>query len=204
MGFYNQIIFPRLLDWSMNAPELSAYRQALLAEAKGEILEIGFGTGLNLAFYPATVQKITALDVNPGMNALAQKRIAASNIKVELLVLNGERLPMVDRAFDTVVSTWTLCSITQVDHAIAEIYRVLRPNGKFLFIEHGLSDAPKLQVWQNRLTPIQKVIGDGCHLNRDIQALVEKHFGRMELEKFVMENLPAFIGYTYRGVATKA
>jgi ubiquinone/menaquinone biosynthesis C-methylase UbiE len=204
MGFYAQVLFPRLLDWSMSSPELSKYRQEILADLDGEILEIGFGTGLNLPFYPSSVQKLTTVDVNPGMNALAQKRIASSVINVEQRVLNGEQLPMADNTFDHVVSTWTLCSIVQVENALAGIYRVLKPGGTFIFIEHGLSDNPKLQVWQNRLTPLQKVIGDGCHLNRNIQVLIEKHFDRIKLERFVMGSLPAIAAYTYKGTATKA
>ncbi len=203
MSFYSQVIFPRLLDWSMSSPELSKFRQEILADIDGKILEIGFGTGLNLPFYPDSVQKLTTVDVNPGMNALAQKRLAASHINVEQQVLNGEKLPMADNTFDHVVSTWTLCSIAQVDNALAEIYRVLKPGGTFVFIEHGLSDVPNVQVWQNRLNPIQKVIGDGCHLNRNIQALIEKHFDTVELKRFVMENLPAPMAYTYKGTATK-
>jgi ubiquinone/menaquinone biosynthesis C-methylase UbiE len=203
MSFYSQVIFPRLLDWSMSTPELSKFRAEILANLNGEILEIGFGTGLNLPFYPDSVQKLTTVDVNPGMNALAQKRLSASRIKVEPQVLNGEKLPMPDNMFDHVVSTWTLCSIAQVENALAEIYRVLKPGGTFIFIEHGLSDVPKIQVWQNRLTPFQKVIGDGCHLNRNIQALIEKHFDTVELERFVMKNLPAIAAYTYKGTATK-
>jgi ubiquinone/menaquinone biosynthesis C-methylase UbiE len=204
MNFYSQVIFPRLLDWSMSTPELSKFRAEILANLDGEILEIGFGTGLNLPFYPDSVQKLTTVDVNPGMNALAQKRLAASRLKIEQQVLNGEKLPMPDHTFDHVVSTWTLCSIAQVDNALAEIYRVLKPGGTFIFIEHGLSDVPKIQVWQNRLTPLQKVIGDGCHLNRNIQGLIEKHFDTVELERFVMKNLPAIAAYTYKGTATKA
>jgi ubiquinone/menaquinone biosynthesis C-methylase UbiE len=203
MGFYSQVIFPRLLDLSMSAPELSKFRQELLANLDGEILEVGFGTGLNLPFYPNSVQKLTTVDINPGMNALAKKRLAASPINIEQQVLNGEKLPMANNTFDHVVSTWTLCSIAKVDNALAEIYRVLKPGGTFVFIEHGLSDRLKTQVWQNRLTPLQKVIGDGCHLNRNIQALVEKHFDTIDLERFVMKNLPATIAYTYKGTATK-
>jgi ubiquinone/menaquinone biosynthesis C-methylase UbiE len=203
MGFYSQVIFPRLLDWSMSSPELSKFRQEILANIDGKILEIGFGTGLNLPFYPDSVQKLTTVDVNPGMNTLAQKHLSASHINVEQHVLNGEKLPMADNTFDHVVSTWTLCSIAQVDQALTEIYRVLKHGGTFIFIEHGLSDVSNIQVWQNRLTPIQKIIGGGCHLNRNIQTLIERHFDTVELERFVMENLPAPMAYTYKGTATK-
>lgn len=203
MGFYSQVILPRLLDWAMSDPVLAQYREAVLANVDGDVLEIGFGTGLNLAYYPHHIQKITTIDANSGMNQLAQNRIQTSSINVEHQVINGECLPMADQSFDSVVSTWTLCSIAKVDQALAEIYRVLKPGGKFLFLEHGLSDDPKLQVWQNRLTPIQKIIADGCHFNRNIQALIEHQFESVTLEKFTIENLPKLASYTYKGIAIK-
>ncbi|MEP0871537.1 class I SAM-dependent methyltransferase [Trichocoleus desertorum AS-A10] len=204
MRFYSQVIFPRLLDWGMSHPALAQYRQELLAEVEGEVLEIGFGTGLNLQYYPCQIQKITTVDVNPGVSALAQKRIQATAIAVDHCLLNGENLPMADNTFDSVVSTWTLCSIAKVDQALQEIHRVLKPSGKFFFVEHGLSEDPQVQVWQNRLTPLQKVIGDGCHLNRQIQQLVEaNHFEILKLDKFYVTTLPKIGGYMYKGVAIK-
>jgi len=104
---------------------------------------------------------------------------------------------------DSVVSTWTLCSITNIDQALKQVYRVLKPEGKFFFIEHGLSDNPQVQVWQNRLTPLQKIIGDGCHLNRNMEALISRYFPQTQLEKFKLETEPEIIGYLYQGVATK-
>lgn len=204
MGFYSQVLFPRLLDWSMSTPELSTYRAELLSQSTGKVLEIGFGTGLNLPHYPSTVHQLSIVEANPGMQKLAQKRLAAAKVPVEQYILNGERLPMANDTFDSVVSTWTLCSIAKVAQALAEIYRVLKPGGQFLFIEHGLSDRPDIQVWQNRLTPLQKIIGDGCHLNRNIQALVEHQFEQVTVERFMMPKLPAVSAYTYKGIATKA
>jgi ubiquinone/menaquinone biosynthesis C-methylase UbiE len=160
--------------------------------------------GLNLAYYPNDkVQKITTIDVNPGMNKIAQNRIATSPISVDYQVLNGEKLPMADATFDTVVSTWTLCSIQQVESAISEIYRVLKPGGKFLFIEHGLSNEPKIQTWQHRLTPIQKIIADGCHLDREIKSLIAKQFANLTVQEFYAPNKPKIGAYFYQGIATK-
>lgn len=187
----------------MSAPVISQYRQQLLAEVEGEVLEIGFGTGLNLPYYSEKTNKITTIDSNPGMNKLAEKRIKQSSITVDNRVLNGENLPMEDASFDSVVSTWTLCSIAQVDRAIAEIYRVLKPGGKFFFIEHGLSNEPNIQVWQNRLTPIQKIIADGCHLDRNIEQLVKQKFTDIKIEKFYAPKCPKVAGYMYQGIATK-
>jgi ubiquinone/menaquinone biosynthesis C-methylase UbiE len=203
MGFYSQVVFPRLLDWGMSSPDIEKYRQEVLAEVSGEVLEIGFGTGLNIPHYPKHIQKLTTIDVNPGMNALAQKRIDASGIEVDNQLLNGESLPMPDNTFDSVISTWTLCSIAKVNLALQEIYRVLKPGGRFFFIEHGLSNEPKIQVWQNRLTPVQKIIADGCHLNRSMQQLIENYFETVKLEQFYAPDLPKVMGYMYKGVATK-
>ncbi|MEH1804971.1 MAG: class I SAM-dependent methyltransferase [Nostoc sp.] len=203
MGLYSRVIFPRLLDWSLSLPKLAKYRQELLADVTGEVLEIGFGTGLNLAYYPYSIHKITTVDVNPGMNALANKRISDSDIIVEQLLLSSENLPMPDNTFDSVVSTWTLCSIANVQQALQEVYRVLKPGGRFFFVEHGLSDKRSVQVWQHRLTPIQKVVADGCHLNRDIQKLVEQRFDHVELKQFTPENFSDLIAHLYFGCATK-
>ncbi|MGK7914429.1 MAG: class I SAM-dependent methyltransferase, partial [Prochloraceae cyanobacterium] len=136
MGFYSRVILPYLLDLGLSDPISSQYRQQVLSGVSGEVLEIGFGTGLNLTHYPENINKITAIDPNPGMNKLAQKRIENSDITVDDRLLNSENLPFSDNSFDSVVSTWTLCSISKVDKAISEIYRVLKPNGKFYFIEH--------------------------------------------------------------------
>ncbi|MCL6436893.1 MAG: class I SAM-dependent methyltransferase [Leptolyngbyaceae cyanobacterium HOT.MB2.61] len=203
MGLYAQKILPYVLDWVMAGPEMAQYRKEILAGVSGEVLEIGFGTGLNLAYYPNSVKRITTVDVNPGMNSLALKRIRASAIAVDNRVLNSEHLPMADNSFDSVVSTWTLCSIANVEQALKEIYRVLKPDGQFFFVEHGLSDDPKIQVWQNRLTPIQKVITDGCHLNRNIRQLIENQFDAVRIEQFYADNFPKVVGYLYKGVATK-
>jgi ubiquinone/menaquinone biosynthesis C-methylase UbiE len=204
MNIYSQLIFPNLIDLVMSGQSFTDYRKVVLADAVGEVLEIGFGTGLNLAYYPTNlVHKITTVDVNSGMSKLARKRIDRSSIPVNFQVLNGENLPMENDTFDTVVSTWTLCSIKHVDRAIAEIYRVLKPGGKFLFIEHGLSNEPNIQTWQHRLTPIQKIIGDGCHLDRDIKKLISQLFNRLDIKEFYAPNTPKIGGYFYQGIAIK-
>jgi len=204
MGFYSERIFPYLMDWSMSSPNLIEYRQTTLASVNGDVLEIGFGTGLNLSYYPEAIHKIVTIDANPAVDRLARKRIQMSPITVDNRILNGEHLPMADGTFDSVVSTFTLCSITNVEQAIREIYRVLKPGGKFFFVEHGLSNEPGIQVWQNRLTPIQKVIGDGCHLNRNIRQLIEHEFDTLTIEETYAENLPKVTAYFYQGVAIKA
>ncbi|MEO0456553.1 MAG: class I SAM-dependent methyltransferase [Cyanobacteria bacterium P01_A01_bin.114] len=203
MSLYSQVIFPRLLDWSMSGQPFAAYRQDLLKSVQGHTLEIGFGTGLNLPHYPDTVTALTVVDPNPGCNAIATRRIAASNIHVDIRPLSGENLPFADASFDSVVSTWTLCSILKVEKALQEIYRVLKPGGRFFFIEHGQSPDADIRIWQNRLTPLQKRIADGCHLNRPIKDLVAEIFGSVKVDEFYAEGMPKVAAYFYQGTARK-
>ena len=203
MGIYSRLIFPRLLELTMASESMTAYRKALLKDVWGEVLAIGFGTGLNLPHYPEAVTSLTTLDPNEGMGAIAQKRIDNSPIPVQTKLLGGEKLPMADASFDNVVCTWTLCSIPNASQALSEAYRVLKPGGKFFFIEHGLSNEPHIQTWQNWLTPLQRVIADGCHLNRKMDKLVAAVFDELTVEEFYAPDLPKVEGYFYRGIATK-
>jgi ubiquinone/menaquinone biosynthesis C-methylase UbiE len=204
VGFYTKVVFPRLCDLLLNRPQVARHRRALLAHASGDVLEIGFGTGLNLPFYPEGVRRLTTVDPNAGMSKLARRRGERSAIKVDQRVLNGERLPFGDGTFDCVVSTFTVCSIAGVAQALAEAYRVLRPGGKFLFLEHGLSPEPNVQKWQRRLNRLQMRLADGCRLDRDIRGLVTAQpFSPERIDEFYMERFPKTHGYMTRGVATK-
>jgi ubiquinone/menaquinone biosynthesis C-methylase UbiE len=188
----------------MSGKEVTYYRKQVLKDAKGELLEIGFGTALNLPFYPKEVKKIVTTDVNAGMNQLAMKNIKESSIEVDYHILDVQSLPFADDSFDTVVSTWTLCSIQNLDKGLEEIYRVLKPKGKFIFVEHGLSNELKIQKWQHFITPIQKVMAEGCHLNRDMENLIQKAGFRFEsLTKEYAKSIPKVAGYFYYGVACK-
>ena len=204
MGFYSQVIFPRICDYLMDRPFLVKHRQQLLATAYGEVLEIGFGTGLNLPHYPAQVRKITTVDPNAGMHRLSQRRVRRSKIEVDQRVLSGEWLPFEDDRFDCAVSTFTLCSIEDVGQALGEVYRVLRPGGRFLFLEHGLSPEAKVQKWQRRLNWLEMRLADGCHLDRNMKELVAAQpFSSVEVEEFYLERTPRTHGYLYRGIASK-
>jgi ubiquinone/menaquinone biosynthesis C-methylase UbiE len=196
MNLYSRYLFPRLMDLSMSGETLAAHRRSLLANTFGRVLEIGFGTGLNLPFYPDAVTQLTTVDNNPGARAIAARRLQKTppTFEVESQTLSSESLPMADQTFDCVVSTWTLCSISNVTQALQEIYRVLKPGGHFFFVEHGLSDDPKVQVWQNRLNPIQRIVGDGCNFNRNMRQLVEAQFSQVEIEAFPEPDLPAVMG----------
>lgn len=205
MGFYSNVVFPRMLEFIMSSGQMKKRRSQILADVSGDIIEIGFGTGLNLPFYPESVKEITTVDINPGMNKRAQKNIAASDITVHNKVLSAESLPMDDASFDCVVCTWTLCSIADAGKALDEVRRVLRPGGKFFFVEHGASPDPKVRKLQDRLNSFWGIIGDGCNLNRNAETLIQDHhFEITSLDKGYMEKSPRFAGYMYQGVATKA
>jgi len=203
MGFYANRIFPYFADKQLAKPTYSNERPCVLANASGKILEIGFGTGLNLPHYPVHVKEIVALDINPGMNAKAQVRMLESGIKVELLCINADTLPFENDSFDSVVSTWNLCSIDNLHSALSEIRRVLKSTGKFVFLEHGLADAPIMQRLQHSMTPIQKVFGCGCRLNVAIDKAIEEAGFRIDkLDKFIISGTSSpLAGSMYRGIA---
>jgi SAM-dependent methyltransferase len=204
VGFYSKVIFPRLCDLLLNRPLVAQHRRELLAHAHGDVLEIGFGTGLNLPHYPTGIHKISTVDPNPGMHRLAQRRIKKAGIEVEQRVESGEHLPFEDGTFDCAVSTFTLCSIEEVAQALRQVYRVLKLGGKYLFLEHGLSPEPGVQKWQRRLDWLHGRLANGCHLDRDMKALVAgQPFASVEVEEFYLGRTPRTHGYLYRGVAIK-
>jgi SAM-dependent methyltransferase len=173
MGLYSEAIFPWLLDRALGHPNIMARRQALVSQASGEVLEIGFGSGATLPFYdPARVTSLTVVEPSAGMNRRAAARLAQSPVPIRSVPGAGERLPFADASFDTVVCCLTLCSVQDVGQVLAEVWRVLKPGGRFLFMEHVLSDDPARQRWQRRLNPIQKLVGVGCNLDRPSAQLV--------------------------------
>jgi ubiquinone/menaquinone biosynthesis C-methylase UbiE len=204
VGLYSQFIFPRLCELALNTEAVAKHRHDLLAQAEGNILEIGFGTGLNLPHYPEWVRRLTIVDPNAGMHRLAQKRIQQRGMEIDHRLLSSEQVPFESGSFDCVVSTFTLCSIENVNQAIAEVYRVLKPGGKFLFLEHGLSPEPSVQRWQHRLNWLQKKIGDGCNLDRNVKELIgAKSFSSVAIDECYLEKALKTHGYLYRGVATR-
>jgi ubiquinone/menaquinone biosynthesis C-methylase UbiE len=204
VGIYSQVIFPRLCDLLLGRPFVTRRRRELLARAAGDVLEIGFGTGLNLPHYPAQVRKITAVDPNAGMHRRAQQRVLRSGIEVDQRVLRSEELHFRVGTFDCVVSTFTLCSIPDVGQALSEVYRVLRRGGRLLLLEHGLSPEPNIQKWQRRLNWLQMRLADGCHLDRNMRELVGScPYSSLKIDEFYLEKTPRSHGYIYRGIATK-
>ena len=203
MGFYARHVFPRFMDWALGRPRFGRERDEALAAAGGEVLEIGFGTGLNLRHYPPGVTRLTAIDVADLLPARTGRRVAAAPFPVERVRLTAERLPFPDARFDCVVSTWTLCSIPDALAALREVRRVLAPGGLFVFLEHGRSDDPRVARRQDRFNPIQRVIGVGCNLNRPIDGLVrDAGFAITRLDRYVIEGEPRIMAEMYRGTAS--
>jgi ubiquinone/menaquinone biosynthesis C-methylase UbiE len=187
MRIYRDYIFPRLLDFVLGAAQPMKYRRQALRDACGEVLEIGFGTGLNLSCYPGSIRRLTALDASAMLPGKVARRIAEVQFPVETAFLDAARLPFDSKRFDTVVSTWTLCTIPAVADALAEARRVLKPGGRFLFLEHGRSDDPRVARRQDRWNGLQRIVGCGCNLNRPIDRLIESSGFRItRLERFVM------------------
>ena len=173
MGYYQNRILPRLIDLAMRQRNLAAYRHRVVPAAEGRVLEIGIGSGLNLPFYTRKAELVIGLDPSPKLLAMARQTGPPISGPVEFVEGSAEAIPLQDRSVDTVVTTWTLCSIPDAPRSLREMYRVLRPGGRLLFVEHGRSPDPRVRRWQDRLTPAWKRIGGGCHLNRAIGTLIE-------------------------------
>jgi ubiquinone/menaquinone biosynthesis C-methylase UbiE len=173
MGFYQDHVLPHIVNLSMRNRENLPYRQRVASAAEGRVLEIGIGSGLNLPFYPATVSEIIGLEPSSKLAEMTRRAARDVSLTVDLIEGSAEAIPLDAASFDTVVTTWTLCTIPQADQALREMRRVLKPGGQLLFVEHGLSTEASVRKWQDRLTPIWKRIGGGCHLNRPIRTLIE-------------------------------
>jgi ubiquinone/menaquinone biosynthesis C-methylase UbiE len=202
MSFYENRVLPHLLNLAMNTKATRDERRDCLKNVIGTVLEVGFGTGHNLPYYPSTVTKVVGIDPSAKSAKLAGKRIAASPFPVEIIGLSAEKIPVADGSFDSIVTTFTLCTIPDPVAALREMRRALRPGGRLYFVEHGRAKDPNVERWQERLNPIEQVIFGGCHLNRRIATLIEQAGFEIErLENAYMKGAPKFAGYLYRGVA---
>ena len=202
MSFYNDCILPHLINLSMRNRAFLPYRERVLSSALGRVLEIGIGSGLNLPFYGSRVDEILGLEPAPRLIAMAQGPAGRSRAPVTLIAGSAEAIPIDDDSIDTVVTTWTLCSIPNAVGALQEMRRVLKPGGQLLYVEHGLSPEESVQKWQNRLTPVWKRIGGGCRLNRPIRVLIESAgFGIVRLETGYMKG-PRPMTFLYEGCAS--
>jgi ubiquinone/menaquinone biosynthesis C-methylase UbiE len=173
MGFYRDQILPWLINRSMRQKHLADYRSRVVAAAEGRVLEIGIGSGLNLPFYSSNVRQVIGLEPSSTLLAMADRAGRAGSRRLKLIRGSAETIPLEDACAETVVTTWTLCSIADVRKALREMRRVMKPGGRLLFLEHGLAPEANIRWWQDRLTPMMKRIGGGCHLNRAIDSVIE-------------------------------
>ena len=203
MPFYRNQVYPHLVSMLGNPKPIRDVRQRIVPLAQGRVLEIGVGSGVNFSHYdPEKVSKLYALEPNPGMVRLAEKQRRQTKLDVEFLHLPGECIPLEDSTVDTVVSTFTFCTIPGVEKAIRDIGRVLRPGGRLIFFEHGLSPDSRARRWQQRLEPIFYHVFEGCHLTRDIPALITRGGFRIEqMEAAYLASFPKSWAYCWWGIA---
>lgn len=203
MGLYANYVFPWLMELTLGRQQLAEDRRKALADARGEVLEIGFGTGLNLPHYPREVDLLAAVDPARMLYRRVERRIAAAPMPVEIANVDAAGLPFDAGRFDCVVTTWTLCSIDNVTAALGEIRRVLKPGGAYLFLEHGRSGLGSVARWQDRINPLWRHIGVGCNLNRPIDSLIRGAGFHVErLERYAMADMPRILAEHYVGRAT--
>lgn len=201
MGLYQDRILPHLVNFSMRNRRLLPYRKRVLSAAEGHVLEIGVGSGLNLPLYSDRIQRVIGLDPSPKLLAMARKAAGRIMIPIEFVESSAEAIALDDKSVDTVVTTWTLCTIPDATRALGEMRRVLKPSGRMLFVEHGRSPDPSIRRWQDRLTPLWKHIGGGCHLNRAIAELIAGSGFRIERLDTGYMNGPKPMTFMYEGCA---
>jgi ubiquinone/menaquinone biosynthesis C-methylase UbiE len=200
MSFYRERVLPHLVNMSMKQVNFEPYRRRVAGAAQGQVLEIGVGSGINLALYTSATH-VVGLDPSARLLSMARAAAGARSRSIELVEGTAEAIPLADRSVDTVVTTWTLCSIPDLPKALNEVRRVLRPTGRLLFAEHGLAPEPNVVRWQNRLTPLWKRIGGGCHLNRPIDKMISSAGFRLVTLETGYTNGPRPMTFMYEGEA---
>jgi len=201
MGIWTDVLWPWGYDFFTRSREFDARRSRILAHAQGSVLELGIGTGSNLPHYPEAVDSVIGSDPNPGMQRKLTKKMRKSALTVHRVMAEGGHLPFANATFDTVVSTLVLCSIPALDHTLGEIRRVLRPDGRFVFLEHGVSPDSRVARWQKRLNGVQRIIGAGCQLDLSVTRVLEKAGFRLEsVDASYLKKGPKTHSYIYEGV----
>lgn len=199
MGFYQSHILPRLIQTAMRNRELLPYRERVVSRAEGRVPEVGIGSGMNGRFYSDRVTEVVGIDAHPKLLTMTARE--DFRVPLRLICATADALPLDQRSFDTIVVTWTLCSISKVQFALREMHRVLKPSGRLLFVEHGLAPDERVRWWQQRLTPAWKRLAGGCHLDRPISTLIENaEFAIAPLETGYMRG-PKPLTFMYEGCA---
>jgi len=202
VGLYGDHVLPRIINVACGLKNAEPLRRRVCDGLEGNVVEIGFGSGLNVPFYPATVNRVAAVEPADIGWKLARKRLAAAEVPVERSGLDGQSLPFPDNSFETALSTWTICTIPDLDAALSELRRVLKPGGELHFVEHGLAPDEGVRRWQHRFEPMQKRLFGGCHLTRPIVDLLENAgFTIRDLDEFYEEGAPKIMGADSLGVA---
>ena len=204
MSLYDKYILPSFLNCACGSKPINYQRQKVVPLAGGIILEVGIGSGLNIPFYDrAKVEKLIGLDPSPELNAMAQKMADQHDLEVEFLLSGAENIPLPDDHVDTVLVTYTMCTIPDALSANKEMLRVLKPGGRMVFCEHGLAPEATVSKWQSRIDPFWGKIAGGCHLNRDIPELIRSSgFQIQTMDEMYLPSTPKFAGYNYWGIAT--
>lgn len=203
MGLYAKYVLPKMIDNLCAQPPMTELRSRYVPRAEGDVLEIGIGSGLNLPHYTDLARTVTGLDPATELTGMARERATSAVPDVDVMEISGEEIPADDNRFDTIVCTWTLCSIPNVYRALEEMYRVVKPGGRFFFVEHGLSPDASVRSWQRRLEPVWKIVGGGCHLTRKSDQLIQDAgFALPELDSGYQPG-PRWAAYMTHGVAQK-
>jgi ubiquinone/menaquinone biosynthesis C-methylase UbiE len=201
MGIYSRYVLPRLIHLTMQSQLAAAERAKFVPLASGKVLEVGIGSGLNLPFYTREVDSLVGVDPSIELWRMAQQRVAQAPFPIEYIGVSGENIPRADQTFDTVVMTWALCTIPDPRQALAEMRRVLKPQGCLIFVEHGLAPGRRVQVWQHRLNPLWQRLAGGCNLNRPIDTLIsEAGFCMNRIETGYLKG-PTPFSFLYKGLA---
>lgn len=203
MNVYNRCVLPKLINFAMTRDEATRLRAMNIPAARGVVLEIGFGSGLNLPFYTGSVTHLYGVDTSAELLAIGREKIAGAAFPVDLFNCDADRIPLPDASVDTVVVTWSLCSIANVEEALRDMRRVLKPGGSFIFVEHGLSPDPSVGKWQHRMTPFWRVFAGGCHLNRKIDDLVRAAGFSIEHLRTAYALGPRALAFMYEGRARR-